>query len=176
MFKFKYRYCRARMVAFLNEELPPDSRRRVARYIDECPECYQEYICQRDLHKELKRQLPVLGRPRSAQTSRMWAAIQDEIGLSGTPRGYKCGGIRYGLAALALVIALCLPILLLGDEVAAAVTVTQPTPRDKPETATADAQIDSTQVAIVTLSIDSTGEMSTRNLHQIPQNTPQPGD
>ncbi|MBC8170519.1 MAG: hypothetical protein H7X77_02565, partial [Anaerolineae bacterium] len=39
---FRIRYCKARMVAYVNGELPIAARRRMARYIEQYPECYAE--------------------------------------------------------------------------------------------------------------------------------------
>jgi anti-sigma factor RsiW len=125
---FTYLYCKARMIAFLHGELPPGSRRRVARYIDECPKCYAEYVRQRSLQHELAHRLPSLGQPNPDQLDRIWAGIQAEMQPAPrhTPLAYIA---RYGLATLALVMALLVP-LLIGGLDGPQITVTQPRPAD----------------------------------------------
>lgn len=79
MIKFKYRYCKVHMAQYLSGELPDTTRRRVARYIDDCDACYNEYIQQRNLANKLERDLPTLGRPTKQSVDHMWATIQTEL-------------------------------------------------------------------------------------------------
>ncbi len=107
MFRLKYRYCKARMTAYLNGELAPRSRQRMARYIDECPDCYTEYQRQRALVQDLKGYVPAVGRPQSGQLDRMWANIQSQIGASVNGQSKKRHKqIGFGLVALVLVLML----------------------------------------------------------------------
>ena len=176
MFRFKFRYCEARMVAFLNGELSAKARGRMARYIDECPDCFAEYVRQRDLHNELKRCLPGFGQPRPPQLNRIWGAVQEEMQTSPTP--HLPWHIRYGLATLALLLVLLLPVALLGDNVASAAMVTQPTPHDaRSASAITSAPYLVTQVAVATLPADVTGTSNTIIMPEaVPQRTPQPGE
>ena len=79
MIKFKYRYCKVHMAQYLSGDLSDTTRRRIARYIDECEDCYNEYIQQRNLANRLERELPVLGRPPAQKLDNMWANIQAEL-------------------------------------------------------------------------------------------------
>jgi anti-sigma factor RsiW len=79
MIKFKYRYCKVHMAQYLSGDLPDATRRRIARYIDSCEDCYNEYIQQRNLANTLERDLPALGRPSRQSLDNMWATIQTEL-------------------------------------------------------------------------------------------------
>jgi anti-sigma factor RsiW len=133
---FKYQYCKARMIAFLHGELPPGSRRRVAQYIDEYPRCYAEYVRQRSLQHELGHRLPSLGQPTPDQLERIWAGIQEEMRPAPRRKSQPAFVARYGLATLALVMVLLIP-LLLGSVDGPPITVTQPRPADLATEATA---------------------------------------
>ena len=67
------------MPGFLSGELTQEERRLVARYIDECSDCYAEYMRQRDVVQHLRRELPTFGRPNAPKLDAMWANIQAEI-------------------------------------------------------------------------------------------------
>lgn len=111
MFRYKYWYCKARMTAYIHGELPPRSRQRMARFIDECPLCYREYQRQSARMRELQRGVPLLGRPDPARLDRIWAGVQAELARPTAsapppPRHYTPG---YGFAALLLVMLLVFP-------------------------------------------------------------------
>jgi len=72
-------YCKSRMVAYVNGELSPKLRRRMAWYIEQYPECYAEYRRQRELRHELTSQLPVVGIPQAGQLQRLWRVIEGEV-------------------------------------------------------------------------------------------------
>lgn len=127
MFDFKVRYCKARMLAYIRGELPPRSRRRMARYLDECPRCYQEYQRQRSTLLELERTLPAFGAASGEQLGRIWTRVQADMQR-------RPGGLRpiiyhasYGLAALMLLVILMLPLAGTGGSAAAA-PLMQPEP------------------------------------------------
>ncbi len=111
LFEFRYHYCKRRMVAYLNGELSPVARRRMARYIDECPACYAEYRRQRGLHEHLVASMPPFGAPSRNQLDRMWSGIQHEMYR---PRslGWRQYPARYGVLAFLLALALVLPVAL----------------------------------------------------------------
>ena len=174
MFKFKYRYCRARMVAYLNGELSSTTRRRVGRYIDECSDCYSEYIHQRDLQQELRHRLSVFGAPRPGQLERIWEAVQDELQLT-RKTSVRPWYLRYGLVTLVFILAMFLPLMLLGDDVASAVMVTQPTPKNNHGAVITSAPNQPTSVAVATISVDMTDKIDTIIPEAVPQGTAQPG-
>ncbi len=119
MFRFKYRYCKVHMARYLSGDLSDPVRRRVARYIDENEDCYREYMRHREFAQKLERSLPVFGRPNPQQLDQVWTALKADLQ---TPRAqslwYSDFGSRssmrfsYGLAALAIAIALMLPLAL----------------------------------------------------------------
>jgi len=173
MFGFRYRYCEARMVAFLNGELSPKSRRRVARYIEECPRCYAEYVRQRELQRELASGLPVLGQPRPEQMNRIWTGIHREI-FPAQSRPSRPHYFRSSLVTLASILVMVLSLLLLDKDRTLAAMVTQPSPGGNRTTVMTNAP-QATQVAVVTLPVDSTHEVNTIVPEAAPQYTPQPG-
>ncbi len=116
MVRFKYRFCKVHMARFVNGDLSEPVRRRVARYIDECDDCYREYMRHREFAVKLERSLPSLGRPNSDRLNRVWSAVQSDL-LVTPPRPIVFGdfGTRsslnfsYGLVIIAIAIALLLP-------------------------------------------------------------------
>lgn len=114
MIKFKYRYCQVHMAQYLSGDLSDTTRRRIARYIDECEDCYNEYIRQRNLANQLERELPSLGRPSVYKLDNMWASIQAELANpsdapSSMHRPHRLQTWGYGLAMLIVVAMLLTP-------------------------------------------------------------------
>ena len=139
------------MTAFINGELPPKSRQRMARYIDECPDCYDEYQRQLEIQQELTRQLPVFGKPEDAQLGRMWDAIQGSMNLSAQgSQNRHTYRIRYALMTGILALFLILPFML-GNRGASPVLATQPTPNSIVIDRSTDFPNQPTMVAIATL-------------------------
>ncbi|RMG76450.1 MAG: hypothetical protein D6711_03855 [Chloroflexi bacterium] len=120
----KYRYCRSRMVAYINGELPPRVRRRMAQYIDTCPRCYAEYVRQRELQHELKMRVPGIGIPEAGQIERIWNAVQLQMQQPtvATPH------LRYGVLIAVMVVLLMIPLFVSQPAVEASVA-TQPQPQ-----------------------------------------------
>jgi anti-sigma factor RsiW len=116
------------MTAFVNHELPSETRRRVARYIDECPKCYAEYRWQQAIHAELSSQLPAFGRPSSPQLDRIWTGVYRELSAPSAPPARPQSQMRYGMAVLTITLVLMLPMFLKYQGQVAPLTVTQPTP------------------------------------------------
>lgn len=182
MFRFKYRYCKARMTAFVHGELSPQSRRRVARYIDECADCYAEYMRHRELQRELLHDLPAFGKPDEAQLDRMWSVIQGEVFTPQrrtTPNFYR---MRYGFATAAFFVVFMLPFTL-GNNTIATASTTPPTPA---EVVTAAMSTPGGTVALaeeaqilVSASVETTDtdEDVTREIEPaaVPQKTPEAG-
>jgi len=115
MIKFKYRYCKVHMAQYLSGDLSDATRRRIARFIDECHDCYMEYIRQLELASKLERELRLLGQPNSQKLDNVWAAIQTELSLPTSELSYRqqrpISSFGYGLAMLALSIALLIPMI-----------------------------------------------------------------
>ena len=119
LIRFKYQYCKVHMARFVAGDLSDAARRRIARYIDECPDCYREYMRHRAFDHNLSCKLPALGRPSKQQLDGMWTALQGELVASAKPINNlgdfaRRSSLRfsYGLAAVALCLAVLLPIAL----------------------------------------------------------------
>lgn len=112
----RYRYAKARMSAYIEGTLPPDTRRFVARQIESNPRCYQEYMRLRQLHEQLKAEIPRFAMPDDTQLDTMWAHIQSEIAISkpvATPRRIALRprfSLGYSVAMLFIVIIMLTPV------------------------------------------------------------------
>ncbi len=171
LFRFKYHYCKNRMIAYLNGELPTASRRRMARYIDECPHCYNEYTKQRALHRELMDSLGRFGQPQTVQLDRIWSAVQGELFIPAhKPRLYHRYSLRYGLATMAVMLVLVLPLFMRGNTIAQA-SITQPEPNQSAIVVT-----QAPQIAQAVL-LDTTQDVNLTNIRPeaAPQRTPESG-
>ena len=84
MIKFKYRYCKVHMAKYLSGELSDVARRRIARFIDESPDCYEEYLRQREVTDQLQRNLPSFGRPDAQRLDNIWMSLQSELAPAAT--------------------------------------------------------------------------------------------
>ncbi len=135
LIRFKYQYCKVHMARFVAGDLSAAARRRIARYIDECPDCYREYMRHRAFDIKLSRGLPALGRPSRQQLDGMWLALQSELAAPAKPINTLGDFARrsslhfsYGLVALAICLAVLLPITL-GYQAAAVHIEARPGPR-----------------------------------------------
>lgn len=135
LIRFKYQYCKVHMARFVAGDLSDAARRRIGRYIDECPDCYREYMRHRAFDHNLSCQLPTLGRPSRQKLDGMWQALQDELVAPAKPINSigdfaRRSSLRfsYGLAAAAICLAVLLPIALSYHASAAAVDLF-PAPR-----------------------------------------------
>ncbi|MDE2821090.1 MAG: hypothetical protein OXT68_06905 [Chloroflexota bacterium] len=84
MIKFKYRYCKVHMAKYLSGDLSDVTRRRIARFIDESQDCYEEYLRQREITEQLQRNLPVFGRADSQRLDNIWVSLQSELAPAAT--------------------------------------------------------------------------------------------
>jgi hypothetical protein len=118
--------CRAHLVAFLHSDVSPLLRRRVARHLDHCPDCYRLYLQELDLMRDLKRNLPLIGRAHQPSFDAIWAEIQTDIvkPKPSLPRFH----MRYGLAMLALVMTFLVPLTMGNQNLTLASPPTQPVP------------------------------------------------
>jgi anti-sigma factor RsiW len=112
------------MTAYLHGELAPRTRQRVTQHIHECPMCYTRYIEERDDQRDLTYFVPLIGREDKPRYDKMWVSIQADLSRPKQPR-YQ---IRYGLAALMLMVALLLPWTMGQRSTALAALPTQPSP------------------------------------------------
>jgi anti-sigma factor RsiW len=127
---FKIRYAKSRMVAYVNGELPPAARRRMARYIEQYPVVYTEYLHQRNAVRELEWKLPLVGQAEKPTLDRMWSAIQSELHQTPPRRSMRLPNfsLRYGVVAFATVLAFALPLSYGGSRTAFALSISQPAP------------------------------------------------
>lgn len=108
MFKFKHRYVKVHMAQYLSGDLPDITRRRVARFIDECQDCYDEFLRQRSITDQLQRNLPSLGRPDDQRLNSIWLSLQTELAPVSGPaifdnaRMPASPPLGYGLILIAL--------------------------------------------------------------------------
>jgi anti-sigma factor RsiW len=177
MFRFKYHYCKVRMAAFINGELPPDMRRRMGRYIDECADCYAEYRRQRALLNDLSARLPTLGQPDNQQLERVWLAVQAELLPPSRQPVHPAYFARYGLATLMLMVVLLVPFVLSGRQMVSPAVATQPRPAVALSIATASAPHDNSPDAVVTLPVSTADpEIETIAPEAAPEYIPQSED
>ena len=135
MIKFKYRYCKVHIAGYLRGDLSDVARRRIARFIDECQDCYREYIRQAEFANRLERELPLLGRPDAQRLDTLWTSIQTELAApEGALPARRAGKARshlslsHGLVMLAISIALLIP-MVLGWHTSVAALDLPPRPR-----------------------------------------------
>jgi len=163
MLNFKIRYCKIRMVAFVHSELSLKAKRRVARYIDECPACYAEYQRVRELKRELDYRLPTFAQPKNGQLDRVWMAISSELN---TRRPHRTVFQRYrastSAAVIVLLIALLLP-LTMGNSSVSRASATPPVPTNPISVATTDTPGTIRLVTAATVtSVETAGISATR--------------
>ncbi|MGB7340954.1 MAG: hypothetical protein WBC91_18800 [Phototrophicaceae bacterium] len=110
----QYRYVKARMGAYLDGELSPQSRRFIARQIDENTRCYRLYIDSKQTKQELERYLPSMGKPQTGQLESLWLNIQSELHQpqQRTVHRQPKYSLSYGVALLVLAIMLLTPLAL----------------------------------------------------------------
>jgi anti-sigma factor RsiW len=116
------RYCRAHLDAYLGGELTAPARRRVAAHLDRCAACYSIYAQQRDLVRELRQALPLVGDANTPDFGQVWLHVQAEV-----PRG-SGHPLPYGLVALLLALLLAVPFTMGHRDVPPALP-TQPAPQ-----------------------------------------------
>ncbi|MBZ0285978.1 MAG: zf-HC2 domain-containing protein [Anaerolineae bacterium] len=118
--------CRSHLAAFIQGDVSPLLRRRIARHIDHCPACYNVYLQELDLMRDLKRSVPLIGNGHQPSFDAIWSEIQSEIvkPKPGLPRFH----MRYGLAMLALVMVFLVPLSMGNQHLTLASPPTQPSP------------------------------------------------
>ena len=120
--------CQFQMTAYLHGEVTRRVGKQMARHIQRCPLCYAVYGQQRDVERELTHYVSLIGQEKAPRYGKMWASIQTD--LSDSPKqGYQ---VRYGLAALMLMLALALPWTLGRGPTMLAAVPTQPSPEATP--------------------------------------------
>lgn len=151
------------MTTYVSGGLPVDIRRRIARYIDECPDCDAEYRRVRELSRELAALVPALGLPEKPQVNRIWGQIQQEL-TAPLPRR-RMFSSRYGLGMLLLALLLIVPFVYPNSYSAAVPSQPPPVELSLHKTPVASRTVASTSLI---RSTDSSSEI-------LLQNTPEPG-
>ena len=107
------------MARFVSGDLSDSVRRRVGRYINECEDCHAEFRRHREFALKLERNLPTLGRPDPQRLDQLWTALQLDLHAPGTRppalsdfASQSTAQLSYGLALLAITIALLLPMII----------------------------------------------------------------
>lgn len=130
----RYRYCKARIAAYVDGELSRRARARVARYIDADPACYALYANQRDHVRNLQAEIAPPD-PSPLQLDRIWTAIQREMNgeIVAPSRTTYTGDLtpsqaRFGLLGIAITLSMLLPFTL-SQQIGAFNIPAQPAPR-----------------------------------------------
>lgn len=160
----KYRYVKARLAAYLDGELPANTRRFIAREIDENPLAYREYLRARQTKQALERLLPSFGKPETGQLDAIWANIQGELQQESRPRRplRPQFSFAYGFAVIVIAMLLLAPLAFDTHRASASALPSLPAP----EILTTSPAITEAQVTTVALG-------ATDDLAKHLQNTPE---
>ncbi len=116
------------MNAYVHGELPAHVRRRMARHIHQCADCYPVYRRELALKHELEARLPGFGGSNRPQLAHLWSNIQGELTApTRTPRVARQSILRHTLVAAILVLGMLLPMTIYGQTLTVSVP-TQPAP------------------------------------------------
>jgi anti-sigma factor RsiW len=112
MMMLKCRYARARIPAFINQELPINARRYVARHLDECPACRAQFEAQKTLRHTLMAEVPRLGQPTSGALENVWSRIAADLQAPAVPPPPRTPfrTAAYGFAAALFGLGMLLPL------------------------------------------------------------------
>jgi anti-sigma factor RsiW len=174
----KCRYTRARIPALINQELPVNARRYVARNLDECPRCRADYEQQKRLQQQLQRDMPLLGQPDKMQLNRIRSKVLADLAPQ-PPEPVRVARrplYMYGLVMVVLVALTLLPLAAAGSAVKAAVPH-QPSPRHGANNSTpsvAAAILEPTRVAAAFAVQTAPGETDTPAVLDNTPATPEP--
>jgi hypothetical protein len=109
----RYRYVKAQISAYVNGELNPRARGMVARMIERDERCYAEYRRTVELHAELKRELPQIGKPAPEALGMIWSNIARELASETPPLVGRRSNLKYrlGVAGTAVIALVLLPLM-----------------------------------------------------------------
>ncbi len=178
LFRWKYRYCKARMVAFVNGDLSLRARRRIAHYIDECSKCDDLYTQERRMAQELQDRLHRTKAPDVMQVTRMWSAIQAEMTPVSADKSrsvpYYYQRTRYAVAMMVMVLTMAVTIILGNSSASLAAETTLPEPVNRYTLATTTSPDDNVLVAAATAEPGSTDAVTLSGLNLTLEATPRP--
>jgi anti-sigma factor RsiW len=119
--------CQSQLIAYLNRELRPSMRERMARHLDTCPTCYARFMQESQLASELQQGIPLVGRALTPSFDQVWSAFR-RGGRGSSTRSSTSQSIRYGWAMLAVAVMLVIPMTMGAQQVTLASAPTQPSP------------------------------------------------
>ncbi|MBL8156486.1 MAG: zf-HC2 domain-containing protein [Anaerolineae bacterium] len=119
--------CQSQMIAYLNRELRPSMRERMANHLDTCPTCYARFLQESQLASELQQEIPLVGRGQTPGFDQVWSAFRRDRHGSSTRSSFS-ESIRYGWAVLAVAVMLVIPMTMGAQQVTLASAPTQPSP------------------------------------------------
>jgi anti-sigma factor RsiW len=164
------RHCRHHLDAYIAGELPPKTRARLARHLDQCEKCYQAYRKQTALRAELQSIMPSVGKAHQPDFDALWSAIKTEIVIVERPIAAQTP-MRLSVALAMLVLLVFLPLLMSGRDVTAAALPLQPVPElDVSLTPTGDDPL----VVAATMTASQTKESVFIPLASAPPTVPEP--
>lgn len=133
--------CQKHLLAYIHHELLLVTRRQVARHLDTCTQCYQIYMEQHRLTRELQHVAPLIGQGKPPSFERVWAAarMDTRAGRGAHSAGYT---MRYSLVMLAVTLALLLPFAMGRRNYTLASPPTQPAPLLQHATPSTTASLD----------------------------------
>lgn len=175
MFDLQYHYCKRHLSAYVDGDISPTVRRRMARYIDTNPRCAELYRQYRAVSCEIAATLPAFGRPDTAGLDRIWSGIQAEINPRPVPlRQHVQYRLRYAVGVLVVFALVWIPLLVADTPVGAISPATQPDPMIQVAAATEQPDgvqaLTGTQPAIFTENVGAAGPVAA----EVPPGTPTP--
>lgn len=145
------RYTRARLTAFINQELPASTRRYVARHLDHCPACRAHYKAQKGVRQTLMIEVPRLGQPAPQTLATLWTQITADlqqpaptVTVTATRRP-----MLYGIAAGAASLMLLASMALHWHAPYTALSLSQPAPLSQADETSPALLTAATQIAFV---------------------------
>jgi hypothetical protein len=161
-------HCGRHLDAYLDGQLSPKARRRVAQHLSRCETCYADYARRRDLRNELQNTLPLIGTlDQRADFTRMWHSIRTEL-PRGDRRRYQLQA-RYGLVVAMLLIMLLVPFTM-GHRDLPILLPSRPAPDSTEELGTP-----TQPVAMATVAVSVTQGHENENATQLPT-VPEPSN
>lgn len=170
---WRLQYCKARLPAYIHGDLPPATRKRIARYLDASSACYAEYQRQRQLARDINALMPAPSARHVPTFDSIWSVVQAPAD-GAVRRTEKRQTVSYGLLMVLLLMALLAPMVWRTGG-GAFVVPSQPSPIVLGQrlflTGTPDRFIAPLQADVA---LSSTQASAERFAPQLLQNTPEP--
>lgn len=126
--------CQIHLVAYIHNELPERTRRRVGLHLRSCDRCYEVYRVEQGRARQLENELARFGEPSAQQLTSVWEQVQ--VGLVPQPTQSPWvpnGQFRQGIVVLAFMALCMLPWLMNVNHLATASPTMNATPVRVPE-------------------------------------------